>query len=468
MGVGIVSSSGEILSNPRCTFVTPAGTGFLPRETALHHQEKIVGLVEAALREAGVDPNQLQCIAYTSGPGMGAPLAVGAVTARALSLLWSLPLVAVNHCVAHIEMGRLVTECKNPVVLYVSGGNTQVRLLYSVSAAQPFQVKGHEQVSIEVCSRGIAVSGVLLSYFCLQIIGYSEGRYRILGETLDVAVGNCIDRLARLLHLPNEPAPGYQVEQLAKRFSQEKQHARQCRPSGQRCLALGENECPKDHMLGLCPDINYGESDGKQEEMEELLPLPYAVKGMDLSFSGILTRLEDLVGVMHRFRRRRQNYRQDTQVCAGQSAAEFSKQGNCGVSSSNSVALEAGGIRVPPEQRRAEEADAVDWGAQSPGPEPTDIARTAGNDKRKRKTKAGPLAGSDARQQGEKGEGKGKKLGRGGEEFFEGVPVHLLNPESLCYSAQEVIFAMLTEVTERAMALYHANQVLVRKARAPC
>ncbi|NXX25784.1 OSGEP threonylcarbamoyltransferase, partial [Nicator chloris] len=50
-----------------------------------------------------------------------------------------------------------------------------------------------------------------------QVIAYSRQRYRILGETLDVAVGNCIDRLARLLQIPNAPSPGYNVEQLAKR-----------------------------------------------------------------------------------------------------------------------------------------------------------------------------------------------------------------------------------------------------------
>ncbi|NWV29665.1 OSGEP threonylcarbamoyltransferase, partial [Origma solitaria] len=49
-----------------------------------------------------------------------------------------------------------------------------------------------------------------------QVIAYSRHRYRILGETLDVAVGNCIDRLARLLQIPNAPSPGYNVEQLAK------------------------------------------------------------------------------------------------------------------------------------------------------------------------------------------------------------------------------------------------------------
>lgn len=81
------------------------------------------------------------------------------------------PLVGVNHCVAHVEMGRAVTGAVDPVVLYVSGGNTQV-------------------------------------------IAYSEGRYRIFGETIDIAVGNCLDRFARVLELSNDPSPGYNIEQV--------------------------------------------------------------------------------------------------------------------------------------------------------------------------------------------------------------------------------------------------------------
>ena len=60
------------------------------------------------------------------GPGMGGPLTSCAVAARTLSLLWKKPLVGVNHCVGHIEMGRVVTGADDPIVLYVSGGNTQV------------------------------------------------------------------------------------------------------------------------------------------------------------------------------------------------------------------------------------------------------------------------------------------------------------------------------------------------------
>ena len=62
-------------------------------------------------------------------------------------------------------MGRVMTKVSNPVVLYVSGGNTQV-------------------------------------------IAYSDGRYRIFGETIDIAVGNCLDRFARVLQLSNDPSPG--------------------------------------------------------------------------------------------------------------------------------------------------------------------------------------------------------------------------------------------------------------------
>ncbi|XP_015595344.1 probable tRNA N6-adenosine threonylcarbamoyltransferase isoform X2 [Cephus cinctus] len=140
-------------------------------------------------------------ICYTKGPGMGAPLTVVALVARTVAQLYNKPIVAVNHCIGHIEMGRLITGSKNPTVLYVSGGNTQV-------------------------------------------IAYAKQRYRIFGETIDIAVGNCLDRFARLLKLSNDPSPGYNIEQLAKKG-------------------------------------------------QKFAPLPYVVKGMDVSFSGILSHVED-------------------------------------------------------------------------------------------------------------------------------------------------------------------------------
>ena len=192
----------QILCNLRHTFVSPPGTGFLPKDTAAHHRRWVVRLVKQAIKQSGVRIEDIDCICYTKGPGMGAPLGSVAIAARMLSLLWGKPLVGVNHCVGHIEMGRAITGAENPVVLYVSGGNTQV-------------------------------------------IAYSAQRYRIFGEALDIAVGNCLDRFARVLNISNDPAPGYNIEQLAKR--------------------------------------------GKV-----LLELPYAVKGMDVSFSGILARVEEL------------------------------------------------------------------------------------------------------------------------------------------------------------------------------
>ena len=138
---------------------------------------------------------------------MGGPLRSCAIAARTLALLWKLPLVAVNHCIAHIEMGRVATSATDPVVLYVSGGNTQV-------------------------------------------IAYSDGRYRIFGETIDIAVGNCLDRFARVVGLSNDPSPGYNIELEARKYT---------------------------HEVPL-----------------KFVELPYVVKGMDVSFSGLLTNIEEL------------------------------------------------------------------------------------------------------------------------------------------------------------------------------
>lgn len=199
IGVGIIKD-GEVLSNPRKTYITPPGTGFQPTHTARHHREHIVGLVQEAIKLAGISIKDIDCLAFTKGPGMGGPLTSVATVVRVLSMLWNVPMVGVNHCVGHIEMGRQVTGAQNPTVLYVSGGNTQV-------------------------------------------IAYSQQCYRIFGETIDIAIGNMLDRFARVLKLSNDPSPGYNIELLAR--------------------------------------------EGKQ-----FIELPYLVKGMDVSFSGILQFIE--------------------------------------------------------------------------------------------------------------------------------------------------------------------------------
>lgn len=201
LGVGIVRD-GVVLSNVRHTYHAPPGEGFLPRDTAIHHRQHVLDVLRRSLDEAGVKPEDVDCVCFTKGPGMGAPLVAVAVVARTVAQLWNKPLVAVNHCVGHIEMGRLITGAQNPTVLYVSGGNTQV-------------------------------------------IAYSQQKYRIFGETIDIAVGNCLDRFARVLKLSNAPSPGYNIEQLAKQGT-------------------------------------------------KYVELPYVVKGMDVSFSGILSHIETI------------------------------------------------------------------------------------------------------------------------------------------------------------------------------
>ena len=202
IGVGIIKD-GEVLSNPRRTYITPPGQGFLPGATARHHQACVLDVLQEALDEAAIKYSEIDAIAFTKGPGMGAPLVSVALVARTIAQLWNKPIIGVNHCIGHIEMGRQITGADNPTVLYVSGGNTQV-------------------------------------------IAYAERKYRIFGETIDIAVGNCLDRFARVLKLSNDPSPGYNIEQAAKKGS-------------------------------------------------KFLEMPYVVKGMDVSFSGLLSFLEERV-----------------------------------------------------------------------------------------------------------------------------------------------------------------------------
>ena len=88
-----------ILSNLRHTYNSPPGEGFLPKITAQHHRAWIVRIVKQAMRQARISIDDVSCICYTRGPGMGAPLQSVAVVARTLALLWDKDLVDVNHCI---------------------------------------------------------------------------------------------------------------------------------------------------------------------------------------------------------------------------------------------------------------------------------------------------------------------------------------------------------------------------------
>eukprot|EP00729_Bicosta_minor_P008997 gene8997-25761_t len=184
VGIGIIRD-GVVLSNVRETYVTPPGTGFQPRDTAIHHRTQVLGILRRAMDESGLKPADIDCISFTKGQ-VGKQYASG-------------------------DGGSFKRDggggpdsspaAKNPVVLYVSGGNTQV-------------------------------------------IAYAEQRYRIFGETIDIAIGNCLDRL-----ISNDPSPGYNIEQLAK-------------------------------------------------EGKKYVELPYSVKGMDVAFSGISTFIEKAAKTM--------------------------------------------------------------------------------------------------------------------------------------------------------------------------
>jgi N6-L-threonylcarbamoyladenine synthase len=113
LGVGIIShppkgGPAQILANIRHTFVSPPGEGFLPKDTAKHHRTWVVRLVKQALKEAGVGIRDIDCVCYTKGPGMGAPLQSVAVAARMLALLWGKDLVGVNHCVGRKYLGLMI------------------------------------------------------------------------------------------------------------------------------------------------------------------------------------------------------------------------------------------------------------------------------------------------------------------------------------------------------------------------
>lgn len=133
-------------------------------------------------------------VAVTLGAGLPPCLRIGLSIARYLSLKFGIPLVPICHQVAHIEIGKLTTGAKDPVILYLSGGNTQV-------------------------------------------IALVEEKYRIFGETQNIPIGNALDVLARKVGLKMPGGP--EIERIAKKG-------------------------------------NY-------------IDLPYLVKGMDLSFTGILT-----------------------------------------------------------------------------------------------------------------------------------------------------------------------------------
>ncbi|MFQ5405727.1 MAG: tRNA (adenosine(37)-N6)-threonylcarbamoyltransferase complex transferase subunit TsaD [Candidatus Micrarchaeia archaeon] len=203
-GVSLVRSSGRavtVLSNEVAKYPS-SKSGYLPRKLADFHAEKFPLVLGSALVKADVSVFDVDAVAFSRGPGIGHCLQAGFTAAKALSLFLSVPLVPVNHAFAHAEVVRVFSKAKDPLVVYVSGGNTQI--------------------------------------FCKQ-----NGFFHVLGETLDVGIGNFLDNLGRLLNL-NPP-----------------------------------------DAVGVLKNAQKG---------RKLVSLPYVVKGMNTSYSGMLTYVEKLVG----------------------------------------------------------------------------------------------------------------------------------------------------------------------------
>jgi N6-L-threonylcarbamoyladenine synthase/protein kinase Bud32 len=181
----------------------PESGGIHPREAAEHMAEHLPLVVERALahaRDLTDDRPPVDTVAVSRGPGLGPCLRLAGTSARALAQRLDVPLVGVNHMVAHLEIGRHRSGFESPVCLNASGANAHV-------------------------------------------LGYRNGRYRVLGETMDTGVGNAIDKFTR--------------------------HLGWSHPGG--------------------PKVEAAATDG------EYVDLPYVVKGMDFSFSGIMSAAKQAV-----------------------------------------------------------------------------------------------------------------------------------------------------------------------------
>ncbi len=187
----------DVIAETTATY-SPSAGGIHPREAAQHHASHITEVVRETLKKSR---RNIDAMAFSQGPGLGPCLRTVATAARALALSMDVPLIGVNHCIAHIEVGRWKTPARDPLTLYVSGANSQV-------------------------------------------LAYRAGRYRVFGETLDIGIGNALDKFARSVGLSHPGGP--KVEELARGASR-------------------------------------------------YVPLPYTVKGMDFSFSGLSTAAKESV-----------------------------------------------------------------------------------------------------------------------------------------------------------------------------
>lgn len=172
-GIGICDETGKILANEYDTYIPKKG-GIIPGEAAKHHQQVKESLLKKALKKANISLDNINLISFSQGPGLPPCLVVGKDFAQELSKRTSqkIPIIGINHCAAHIEIGLHINKLKNSVIAYFSGANS-------------------------------------------QIILKRKDRYFVIGETLDSGLGNSLDKLGRQLGLSFPAGP--KIEQLAKK-----------------------------------------------------------------------------------------------------------------------------------------------------------------------------------------------------------------------------------------------------------
>ena len=197
-GVGIVNDKGGVLANSYDSYTSQ--DGMILDEVAAHHKKVAENILKKAFKEANLSWEEVDLVAYSAGPGLDPVLWAGYHIAKKWASENNKKLVGVNHCAAHLSIGKVFNKLKDPCYLYVSGVNTQV-------------------------------------------IVQEGGKYRVMGETLDIGLGNMLDKLGRILGMGFPAGP--KIEEMANK--------------------------------------------GKYIE------LPYVVKGMDTSFSGILTKCQQLL-----------------------------------------------------------------------------------------------------------------------------------------------------------------------------
>lgn len=170
----IVRNGREIVSNVVSSQIESHKRfgGVVPEIASRHHVEQVTIVIEEALKQANMQPSDLDAVAVTEGPGLVGALLIGINAAKAFAFANQLPLVGVHHIAGHIYANQLVEPMQFPLLaLVVSGGHTEIVLM-----------KEH-------------------------------GSFELIGETRDDAAGEAYDKVARVLKLPYPGGP--HIDRLA-------------------------------------------------------------------------------------------------------------------------------------------------------------------------------------------------------------------------------------------------------------